>query len=253
MTESSPATPDSNRPFLPILMALPDHDFDPTEAAIPWQICTCRGLGVAFSTEQGDIAEADLYKLSGPLANLLSGGDKTRSAYRQMTQDPVYRRPVAYAEIDVSEYAALLLPGGDALRMRPYLESAVLRSKVLQFWQRGKLIGAICHGLLVLARTIDPDTGHSVLYGHKLTALPKSLDRAGHLLFSRLLGRGYLMYSSCVADEVRSCLQNREDFSPGPGLLAAHVVSDGNLITARWYMDAGLFGRRFADEVERRI
>jgi putative intracellular protease/amidase len=35
------------------------------------------------------------------------------------------------------------------------------------------LIGAICHGVLVLARTIDPQTGRSLLFGHKVTAPPR--------------------------------------------------------------------------------
>ena len=137
--------------------------------------------------------------------------------------------------------------------MRQYLESSVLQRKVLQFWQQGKLIGAICHGVLVLARTIDPQTGRSVLYGHKVTALPKSLDRAGYLLDSWLLRRGYVMYSCCVAEEVRACLERPEDLSNGPSILTPYVVSDGNLITSRWYMDAELFSERFADEFQQRL
>jgi putative intracellular protease/amidase len=56
--------------------------------------------------------------------------------------------------------------------MRQYLENAELQGKVLEFYQLGKLVGAMCHGILVLACTIDPQTGHSVLYGHKLTHYP---------------------------------------------------------------------------------
>ncbi len=66
------------------------------------------------------------------------------------------------------------------------------RDKVLQFWQQGKLIGAICHGILVLTRTIDPQTGQSVLYGHKVTALPRSLDRFAYLLDSWFIKHGYI-------------------------------------------------------------
>lgn len=61
------------------------------------------------------------------------------------------------------------------------------------------------------------------------------------------------MYSCCVAEEVRDCLESLEDFSPGTGLLAPYVVSDSNLITSRWYMDAEVFARRFTDELERRL
>ena len=236
-----------------ILMPLPDWDFDPTEAAIPWKECSSHGWSVAFSTEHGNIAQGDTHKLKGPLPGLLSASAKARAAYQQMTQDSSYQHPISYAEIDPDRYQAILLPGGDTLRMRQYLESTVLQNKVLQFWQQGKLIGAICHGVLVLARTIDPQTGRSVLYGLKVTSLPKSLDRTGYLLDSWLLKRGYLIYSCCVAEEVRTCLEHPGDFSTGPGILVPYVVSDGNLVTSRWYLDAELFSERFADELQQRM
>jgi len=123
-----------------ILMPLPDQDFDPTEAATPWKKCTSRGWRVTFSTEHGNVAQADPNLLKG---GPFGAGAKAVAAYRQMTQDTAYQHPIPYAEIDPDQYQALLLPGGDTPRMRQYLESPVSQSKVLQFWQRGKLIGAI--------------------------------------------------------------------------------------------------------------
>ena len=236
-----------------ILMPLPDYDFDPTESAIPWKVCTSQGWRVAFSTEHGNVAQSDLNKLKGPLPGLLSASGEARAAYLQMIQCPDYQHPIPYAEIDPDQYQALLLPGGDALRMRQYLESPVLQRKVLQFWQQDKLIGAICHGVLVLARTIDPKTGCSVLYGRKVTAPPKSLDRFAYRLDSWLIRRGYIMYSCCVADEVRACLEHPEDFSIGSSIFVPYVVSDGNLITSRWYLDAGQFSERFVNVLEQRV
>jgi len=236
-----------------ILMPLPDQDFDPSESAIPWKVCTSRGWRVVISTEHGNVPQADSHKLKGPLPGLLSASGKAREAYREITHDSSYQHPVPYAKIDPDQYQAILLPGGDAPGMRQYLENPVLRSKVLLFWQQGKIIGAICHGVLVLARTIDPQTGLSVLYGHQVTALPRSLDRFGYLLDRWLLKRGYIMYSCCVAEEVRACLEHPEDFINGPGTLVAYALCDGNLITSRWYWDAELFSERFADELQRRI
>jgi hypothetical protein len=83
-----------------ILMPLPDQDFDPTESAIPWMACTSRGWRVAFSTEHGNVAQADQNRLQGPLPGLLSAGAKAKAAYQQMTQDPSYQHPIPYAEID---------------------------------------------------------------------------------------------------------------------------------------------------------
>jgi putative intracellular protease/amidase len=61
------------------------------------------------------------------------------------------------------------------------------------------------------------------------------------------------MYSDCVADEVRACLERPEDFATGPSILAPYVVSDGNLVTSRWYLDAELFAERFAEALEQRM
>ena len=71
-----------------ILMPLPDHDFDPTESAIPWKVCTSRGWKVSFSTEHGNVAQTDPHLLKGPLPGLLSAGAKAQAAYQQMEQDP---------------------------------------------------------------------------------------------------------------------------------------------------------------------
>ncbi len=233
-----------------ILMPLPDQDFDPSESAIPWKVCTSNGWKVAFSTEHGNIPKTDLNRLKGPLPGLLSASKKAQAAYQQMTQDQYFQHPIPYAEIDPDQFVALLLPGGDAPGVRQYLESPVLQNKVLQFWQQEKLIGALCHGLLVLARTIVPQTGRSVLYGHKVTTVPKSLDLLAYRFDRWFLKRGYIMYSSCVADEVCACLEHPDDYSPGPGILAPYVVSDGNLVTSRWYLDAEVFAERFVDELQ---
>ena len=236
-----------------ILMPLPDLDFDPTESAIPWNVCNLHGWVVKFSTEHGNIAQTDLNKLNGPLPGLISASKKAQAAYQAMTQDQYFQHPIPYAEIDPDYYSALLLPGGDAPGMRQYLESSVLQHKVLQFWQKDKLIGAICHGLLVLARTIDPQTKHSILYGHKVTALPKSLDRFAYRFDNWFLRHGYIMYSSCVADEVCACLEYPGDYSPGPNMFSPYAVYDDNLVTSRWYLDAEGFAQCFANELQQRI
>jgi putative intracellular protease/amidase len=249
MTETNTPGENTGLPADGILIPLPDRDFDPTECAIPWKICTSRGWKAVFSTERGNVAQADPHLLRGTILGPLGAGAKALAAYREMTRDAAYRHPVPYAEIDPDKYAAILLPGGHASGVRPYLESPVLRSKVLQFWQLGKLIGAICHGVLVPARTINPETGHSILYGYKVTAPPHSLDRLGYLTNSRLLRRSYIKYSCYTADEVRACLKRPEDISQGPSVFKPYVVCDGNLITARYWHDAGLFAERFADEL----
>jgi putative intracellular protease/amidase len=54
--------------------------------------------------------------------------------------------------------------------MRVYLGSGVLQSAVADFFAQAKPVGAICHGVLLAARSsLHP--GKSVLFGKKTTAL----------------------------------------------------------------------------------
>jgi hypothetical protein len=42
-----------------ILMPLPDYDYDPTEAAIPWKACSDQGWKVTISTEHGNVPQTN--------------------------------------------------------------------------------------------------------------------------------------------------------------------------------------------------
>ena len=92
--------------------------------------------------------------------------------------------------------------------MRQYLGSAVLRDQVARFWALGRPVAAICHGVLVLARTRDPATGRSVLAGRRTTCLPKYMERAAYLATAWRLGRYYRTYPAYVQDEVTAALDD---------------------------------------------
>jgi putative intracellular protease/amidase len=66
----------------------------------------------------------------------------------------------------------------------------VLREQVTRFWATGRPVGAICHGVLVLARTRDA-AGRSVLAGRRTTCLPKYMERLAYLS-ARWPGDAYL-------------------------------------------------------------
>jgi len=236
-----------------ILIPLPDGDFDPTESATPWHVCSRRGWEVVFATENGAAPAADHRLLMGILRGPLGAGPKGLAAYQAMARSEACRHPIRYADIDPAQFDAVSLTGGHAPGMRPYLESPVLQSKMVQLWKQDKVVGAICHGVLVLARAIDPDTGKSILYGSRVTALTKDLETAGYVLTFWLLGRRYRTYPCYVADEVRAVLRDPRDFKSTPAMLMPFVVQDGRLVTARWPLDAMAYSLRLAEMVEKRI
>jgi hypothetical protein len=55
MVEVNPLDGNLGTRIRPVLMLLPDHDFDPTETAIPWKTCTSRGWNITISTENGTV------------------------------------------------------------------------------------------------------------------------------------------------------------------------------------------------------
>jgi hypothetical protein len=119
---------------------------------------------------------------------------------------------------------------------------------------RGLPVGAICHGVVLLARAIDPATGRSVLYGRRTTALTKSLELSGWQLTRLRLGDYYRTYPQTVQDEVVSVLADTSDFDAGPLLPRrdsprhpdrGFTVRDDNYLSARWPGDAHTFARQF--------
>jgi protease I len=241
-----------------VLIPLPSRDFDPTETAVPWRLLHALGHRVVFATPAGQPGEADPKMVTGEglgvLALLLRAGVAGRAAYAELTQTAEFQRPISYGEIVASNFDALLLPGGHAPGMRPYLESARLQAIVAEFFERNAPVAAICHGVLLAARSRQ-STEKSVLYGRKTTALTKTMELAAWTLTRLYLGDYYRTYPVTVEDEVRAALARASDFIAGPMPIRrdspdrpdiGFTVRDGNYLSARWPGDAHRFGGEFA-------
>ena len=224
-----------------ILICLPDRDFDPTEVATPWHRLREAGFRVTFATERGTPGAADPLLLTGVIFGKLGALPDALARYERMIQTPEFLTPVAWPAVDCAAFDALLLPGGHAKGMRQYLESEELRRVVLAFWHAKKVTAAICHGVVVLARTKDPQTGQSVLFRRNCTALLKSLEWSGWAAIAWKLGDYYRTYPQWVQAEVSAALASPAQFLTGKAAWLPFAVRDDNLITARWPKDADLF------------
>jgi len=246
-----------------VLIAISTRDFDPTEVAVPWQILTGAGIDVRFSTDSGQAGSADARMLDGKgfgvLKPLLIAQKPAREAYGAMLQDAAFQNPMPYGDIRVEDFDALVLPGGHAKGIIPYLESEVLQRAIATFFAAGKPVGAICHGVVAACRAKDPDTGLSVLYGRKTTALLRRQERLAYQLTRRKLGDYYLTYPVTVQDEVTETLASPGDFAEGPmpvlrdsinHLGRGFTVRDGNYLSARWPGDVYRFSTEFLTMVQ---
>ncbi len=238
-----------------VLIPLPDRDFDVTEVAVPWKVLTRAGHRVVFATERGGAPPAaDPLLLSGVLFGKLGAEPEAKSFYEELTREPAFRSPAAWGSLEPGAFDGLVLPGGHAPGMRQYLGSEPLQRLVAEFWGLGRPVGAICHGVLLLARARDPATGASVLAGARTTCLPGYMERIAYYTTFWKLGRYYRTYRAYVEDEVRAALGSPARFERGPFGLSrrgtdaddgpAFVVEDGRYVSARWPGDAYLFAKR---------
>ncbi len=240
-----------------VLIPLPDRDFDVTEVAVPWRLLCDAGHQVVFATERaGTVPAADPRLLTGVIFGQLGAAAEARRLYAELAGAAEFTSTQGWEQLDPAAFDGLLLPGGHAPGMRQYLGSAVLQDQVARFWALGRPVAAICHGVLVLARTRDPATGRSVLADRRTTCLPKYMERLAWLATAWRLGRYYRTYPAYVEAEVKTALDDPgSQFQRGPVVLGARgtatddrpafAVTDRNYLSARWPGDAYLFGRRF--------
>ncbi len=275
-------------------MPLPACDFDPTEVAVSWKVLGQSGHRVRFATPTGRPSRGDDLMVTGRgldpwgfapgLSRLVVVGRALRArpdavgAYGDLIRAGEFVRPTPWDAVDLDAVDAILLPGGHRARgMQAYLESPVLQTMVADAFRRRMPTAAVCHGVLLAARSVDPDHGRSVLHGRRTTALTWSLERRAssvarvtrfwdphyYRTYRELAGQpaGYLS----VQQEVTRALARPEDFcdvdrhDPDAGLKQsgrardtidderpAFVVSDGNYLSARWPGDVHTFAKRFA-------
>jgi putative intracellular protease/amidase len=276
-----------------VLIPIPHRDFDPTEAAVSWSVLKRLNHSVSFATPDGKPGQADDLMLTGEgldiwgfipgvrhlvaIGRLMRANADARRAYGAMQEDPAFRAPLKWDDVQRQDFDGLLLPGGHRARgMRDYLESEVLQRLVAEFFAADAPVAAICHGVLLAARSRAAN-GRSVLYGHRTTALTWRFEHKAEMV-GRIVRfwdpnyyRTYLDAPGephghmSVQQEVTRALAKPQDFLDVPpgapdcrrktdGLTRdtfddarpAFVVRDGNYVSARWPGDTHTFAKTFA-------
>lgn len=246
-----------------IIFPLPSYGCDPSEVAIPWKTLTAKGFEIVFCTPNGEKATTDQIMLTGRklgiLKSVLAARQDAVAAYRELEISNAFNNPLKYSEAKEEDFDAILLPGGHDKPVKEYLESEILQKLVASFFTKTKPVAAICHGVVLAARSKDAETGKSVLHNYKTTALLKSQEILAYNLTRLWMGDYYLTYPEItVEDEVTSVLSNAADFLQGPTpvlrddlkhMNRGFVVKDRNYISARWPGDVYNFSLEFAKMV----
>lgn len=279
-----------------VLIPIPDLDFDPSETAIPWYYLTKAGFEIVFATKSGKAGRCDQIMLDGIgldiwgnipfiknlvlIGRILRANSEAREKYANMSKSKEFQSPISWNEIKNHEFDGVFIPGGHRARgMRDFLESDTLQSFLRDFIKTNRPIGAVCHGPLLLARSIDEMTGKSIIHSRKCTALTWNLEKSandiGNILrywdknyyrtYTEDKGEKYGQKS--VENEMKSLIGNenflvppRQDFRKNSGLFRdnendntpSFVVIDQNLITARWPGDINTISKNFVNLFRKR-
>ncbi len=247
-----------------ILIPVPSYGFDPTEAAIPWKLISENEIDIVFITPEGKKASPDRIMLTGEKLGIWKSVLKARQdavdAYYEMDKNDSFCNPLKYVDVKEEDFDAILLPGGHDKPVKEYLESKILQDLLVDFFVAEKPVAAICHGVVLLARSINPDTGKSVIHNYKTTALLKSQELLAYNLTRIRLKDYYLTYPGLtVEDEVRSVLSDKNNFMKGPTsivrdslnhLKRGFIVKDRNYLSARWPGDVYAFSLEFINMLQ---
>ncbi len=120
---------------------------------------------------------------------------------------------LTFEEVDPARYDLLLIPGGSPDGAPATVRKAKKAQEITRsFFEKGKLVGSICHGPWTLASS-------GVIKGRHLTSY----------------------WHDGVPEDVQSAGGIWED---------SEVVVDGNLVTSRWPMDLPAFMRELMKKID---
>jgi putative intracellular protease/amidase len=234
-----------------ILMA--DYGHDPTETAVAFTRWEAAGFDMAIATEHGKIPKCDSLMLYGMTQKLLGATKAVVDLYHAMEKSSVMNNPLSWTDpaFSLDKYDVVFLPGGHDKGMQQIIDSTSLHSHLASYFPKTrknvdgekKVMVAICHGVMVLARTKIPGSDKSILHDVKTTTLPAFMEGSAFWGTRLFLGDYYKTYGACgesVEVSVRSALDSPKKQWCGSNGLTPFVVEDEqyNYVSARFPGDA---------------
>ena len=136
-----------------------------TEALHPFQVLTAAGFEVDFASETGSFG-FDEFSLTPPF---LAGSDL--AVYDNAKSPLMIRLTTACmkaSDVDSEQYGLFFASAGHAA-LYDYPTATGLQAIASDVWHRGGIIGAVCHGPVLLPAVIDSKTGESIIAGKTVT------------------------------------------------------------------------------------
>ncbi|MEV3988703.1 type 1 glutamine amidotransferase domain-containing protein [Streptomyces sp. NPDC049837] len=185
------------------------------EVVAPYEAFTAAGHEVVVATPGGVVPTVDRGSLAPEVNGGQDGADRVANALASLT---ALQRPVAVADVDLGEYAAVFYPGGHG-PMEDLSADAASGRLLTRALETGLPLGVVCHGpaALLAARRED---GTNAFAGYRLTGFTNAEEtQAG------LAGKAkWLLQDRLV--EIGADFREGEPWAP-------HVVVDRNLVTGQ--------------------
>jgi putative intracellular protease/amidase len=187
----------------------PGYEFD--ELSQAWLIFKANGFAVDVASPQGGAVEADKYNAQEPFnAALLADADAMRAlADTRATRD-----------VKAADYAAVYVVGGKGA-MFDLPRDAVLTTLLADAYERGAVIGAVCHGPAALA-DVRLRNGTPLVQGKAMTGFTNEEEA--------LFGKRWAKEFPWLLEERLRERGARWQEAP---LMMVKVVVDGRLVTGQ--------------------
>jgi putative intracellular protease/amidase len=199
------------------------------ELTHPYYVLTEKGYEVEVFSEKGGKCEADA--MSDPrdasgyqASDLISMGFVNTPALAKLVTET--RKA---SEIDVARFDAVIVAGGQA-PMVTMERSADLQRKFVEFYEKGKVACALCHGVSIL-RYARLSNGELLVKGKTVTGFANvEEDFADNAVWAAgLLSRDKHVQPWRIEDELKKLGANYIQ----AGLWRSFAVRDGNLVTGQ--------------------
>lgn len=192
-----------------------------------YQVLTAAGFEVDFASETGSFG-FDEFSLTPPF---LAGSDK---AVHENANNPFMVKLTSHcmkaSDVNSGQYGLFFASAGHAA-LYDYPEAKGLQAIALDVWDRGGVIGAVCHGPVLLPAIIDPKTGKSVIAGKTVTGFTKEGEMALSIL-DRLKSDGVSTVPEAVSKvgaDYSSPMSAFDDYS----VTAGRIITGTNPASAR--------------------
>lgn len=203
-----------------VIFLMADYGNDPTETATPYTAFRSASFSITFATENGTIPHCDARMYIGWTGKLLGAPAAAVEQHTQMMKEDPINHPVSWksTDFDLKSYDLAFLPGGHDKGMQQIITSESLHKHLAGYvpmTKRGvsppKAIGAICHGVQVLAAADAEDgTGKSAIHDFETTSLTTFMESTAYWTTRAFLGDYYKTFGAGT-DNVETLVRKRLD------------------------------------------